>query len=826
LKRRVDMHDELTADLRLATRRLVRRPGFALAALATLGLGIGATSMVFTIVNALLLRPLPLGDHGERVVTLHSTHRSQAEDWEDSNLSYADLQDLRAQTRGLEDVAGYVGRTANTLTFGGESERLRGGSVTPNLFPLLGLRPALGRTFQDADAADFGFEPEVVLSYRLFERRFGADRRVLGQTVILNGRALTIIGVMPPGIRFPERDDFWVAYRPSSDPERAPSRAQRFVAVFGLLREGVTLPQLQSEADAIAKALAEQHPGTNRGWGVRALSFRDMAVDKGTRAVSFVLLGAVAAVLLIGCANLANLTLARGVARQRELAVRASLGASRGRLAREMLAETVLLCLCGGLLGLGLGRWFVELSVASWPEELPYWVRFDLDWRGLSFIVLVASLAAIATGLLPAWRASRPDLVADLRDGARGTAGAASQRLQSALVVGQVALSLALLVGASLMMRSFLRLQAAPSGFVEESLLTLRFYVAGDAYDRTERRAEFLHQLEDRILALPGVASAAVTSSIPTDDGGAPVRLVIERQPVARGDEPGAIRITASPRLFETLGAPLLEGRSFTPDEHASPTADVVVVNRALARRFWPDGAIGQRLALVDGGGLRDDAPVQWLRVVGVAPDLQYEEFGEETAASRLNVFRPYATAPGRSLALLVRTKTPPRAQADPVRRAFRDADPGLSIWDVRTMDDVRAFTTWEQRFFGHLMGAFAGQALLLACLGVYGVLAYAVSQRIHEIGVRLALGARPLDVVGLVVRHGLLLGVAGAGLGLLLSLGVGRALSGVLYGVAPYDPKALAATAGALLLVVTAASLLPARRAAAVDPIAALRSE
>jgi putative ABC transport system permease protein len=295
---------------------------------------------------------------------------------------------------------------------------------------------------------------------------------------------------------------------------------------------------------------------------------------------------------------------------------------------------------------------------------------------------------------------------------------------------------------------------------------------------------------------------------------------------VARGDEPGAIRITASPRLFETLGAPLLEGRSFTPDEHASPTADVVVVNRALARRFWPHGAIGQRLALVDGGGLRDDAPVQWLRVVGVAPDLQYEEFGEETAASRLNVFRPYATAPGRSLALLVRTKTPPRAQADPVRRAFRAADPGLSIWDVRTMDDVRAFTTWEQRFFGHLMGAFAGQALLLACLGVYGVLAYAVSQRIHEIGVRLALGARPLDVVGLVVRHGLLLGVAGAGLGLLLSLGVGRALSGVLYGVAPYDPKALAATAGALLLVVTAASLLPARRAAAVDPIAALRSE
>jgi putative ABC transport system permease protein len=305
------------------------------------------------------------------------------------------------------------------------------------------------------------------------------------------------------------------------------------------------------------------------------------------------------------------------------------------------------------------------------------------------------------------------------------------------------------------------------------------------------------------------------------------VRLVIERHPVPRGDEPGAIRITASPRLFETLGAPLVEGRTFTPEEHRSPAADVVIVNRALARRFWPEGAIGQRLALVDGGGVRDDEPSRWLRVVGVAPDLQYEEFGEETAASRLNVFRPYAAAPGRSLALLLRAKTQaPRAQAEAVRRVFREADPGLSIWDVRTMDEVRAFTTWEQRFFGHLMGAFAAQALLLSCIGVYGVLAYAVSQRVHEIGVRLALGARPLDVVRLVVGRGLLLGVAGAGLGLVLSLAVGRALQGVLYGVAPSEPLALLATAAVLLAVVLAASLLPARRAAAIDPIAALRAE
>jgi putative ABC transport system permease protein len=650
-----------------------------------------------------------------------------------------------------------------------------------------------------------------MLSHRLFERRFGADRSLVGRSVILNGRALTVIGVMPPGVRFPERDELWVAYRPSPDPQRAPTRARRFVAGFGLLREGVSIERAQGELDLAARQLAEAYPDTNRGWGVRALTFRDSVVDRGLRVVTGALLGAVAAVLLIACANLASLNLARGAARQRELAVRASLGASRGRLVRQMLAEAALLCAGGVLVGLTASAWFIDLMVASWPEELPYWVELGLDWRVLLFTTGVAALAT---------------LLSDLRDGARSGVGAGPQRLQSALVVGQVALSLALLVGASLMIRSFLRLQSAASGFPEQALLTLRFYIAGDAYDGTETRAELLRDLEQRLSALPGVKRAAFTSSIPTDDGGAPVRLAIERHPVAPGEEPAAIRIAASPALFETLGAPLLEGRSFTASEHATPASDVVIVNRALARRFWPGGALGQRLALVDGGGRRPEAPLTWLRVVGVAPDIQYEEFGEETAQSRLNVFRPYATAPGRLLAGLVRTATPPRAQAEAVRRVFRELDPGLAVWDVRTMEEVRAFTTWDQRFFGHLMGAFAAQALLLACLGVYGVLAYAVSRRTHEIGVRMALGAQPSDVVRLVLRRGAALGLLGAALGLLLSLAVGRALQGILYGVEPGEPGPLLVTAGLLVAVVLAASVLPARRAADVDPIAALRAE
>lgn len=821
------MVERLTSDLRLAVRGLLKRPGFAVAALLTLGLGIGANATVFSMVNALLLRPLPLGDHGDRVVALHSTHATQPEDWDwdDSNLSPADLQDLRASARSLEDVAGYVG-LGFTLMAGGEAVRISGGSISPNLFSLLGMKPVLGRDFREEEGQDFGFASVALVSHRFWERRLGSDPAVVGRNVILNDRPLTIVGVMPPGVRFPERDELWVPYRPSSKPERAPRRSQRFVTGFGLLAPGVSVSEAQGELDLVAARLADQHPDTNRGWGIRAMSFRDSAVDRGMRIVAVTLLGAVAAVLLIGCANLASLILARGVARQRELAVRSALGASRGRLVGQVLAEVGLLCGCGAVLGLLVGVWCTDLMVASWPEELPYWVQLDLDWRSVAFTTGIAILAALFSGLLPALRSSRPDLLSELRDGSRSSAGLGHQRLQSALVVGQVALSVALLAGASLMIRSFFRLQQAPSGFVEEGLLTLRFYIAGDAYDEPVRRAELLRTLEERLAATPGIARAAATSSIPTDDGGATVRLAIEGQPIAPGEEPAATWITASPSLFETLGAPLLEGRTFTPSEHAAPESDVAIVNQSLARRFFPKGALGGRLALVDAGGLTGRATVRWLRVVGVAPDLQYEEFGEETAQSRLNVFLPYAASPGRSLALLVRTKTTPRAQADAVRRVFREIDPGLATWDVRSMEEVRVVTTWEQRFFGNLMGTFAAQALLLACLGVYGLLAYAVSRRTHEIGVRMVLGARPVDVVRMVVRHGASLAAAGVSLGLVLALAVGRGLQGILYGVNPWDPGSLLAIAAFLGAVVLLASLLPARRAAAVDPMTALRSE
>jgi predicted permease len=804
-------------DLRHALRSLLKRPGFTLAALLTLTLGIGANSAVFSMVNGVLLRPLPFGERTERIVTLHSTHPSQPEDWEDSRLSYRELQDVRAGSRSLEDAAGYVGRSVTLLAgAGAEPERLRGGSVTPNLFPLLGVHPAIGRHFKEEEAQAPGFEPVVMLSHRLWQQRFGGDAGIVGRSVTLNGRALSVIGVMPAGMRFPERDELWLPFRHQGEP----TRTLRNVALFGLLKRGASLEQAQQELSGLAARLAREYPDSNRDWGIRVLSFRDFAVRRGTRVVLGSLLGAVLAVLLIGCANLANLILVRGVARQRELAVRSALGASRGRLVRQLLLESGLLAAAGSALGLTLGAWAVELAQLSWPEELPYWIRFDLDWRVVGFTAVLAALSTLVAGLLPALRASRPDLVVELRDGARSSPSLVQQRVQAGLVVGQVALSLALLVGANLMIRSFLRLAAADSGFREESLLSLRINISGDQYDDARVRARFVRTLLERLEAQPGIERAAATNSVPTDDGGIPVRIVADAQPVAPGQEPGAQMILAAPSLFATLGAPLVEGRGFDDSEHETPDAHVAIVNRALARRFYPDGALGRRI------GVKQGAETRSLRIVGVAPDLQYEEFGEETAQSRLNVFVPYAFVPQRGLALLVRTRTPPRLQAEAVRRALRELDPGLAAWDVRTMAEVRAFTTWDQRFFGKLMGAFAAVALLLACLGIYGVLAYAVSRRSREIGVRLALGARPEDVHRMVLGRAGALAAAGVGLGLVLSLAVGRLLQSVLYGVSGGDPAAFAGMAALLAAVVLLASWLPARRAAAVDPIAALRAE
>jgi predicted permease len=806
----------LIQDLSHAVRSLRARPGFTAAALVTLTVGIGANVTVFSIVNAMLLRPLPFGDRSDRIVTVHSTHRLQAEDWGwgDSELSYRDLIDLRSATT-LEGLAGYIPRNF-TLTGEDSAERVQGGSVTPDLFRVLGIEPVLGRHFLPEEAAAPGLESTVILTHGLWQRRYGGDPAVIGRGVIINDRARTVVGIMPPNFKFPVRDELYLPLRWDEAP-----RSARNLNVVGVLRQGVTLRQAQSELSAIADRLGEIYPESNRGFGVRVLSFRESQVGGDERALSLAMMTAVGFVLLIACANLANLVLVRGAARQREIAVRAAMGAGRARLIAHVLSETLVLSVAGAALGVLASQWSLDFIRGSFPEELPYWMRFEIDIRIILFAVAAAFFTAVATGLLPALRATRLSLTDDLKDGSRGLSlGQTAQRLQSSLAVAQVALCLALLVGANLMIRSFLALQNADLGFDHRPLVTARAYLAGDVYDDVNARAAFFNRATDVLTGLPGVVAAAATTSIPGDDGGASVRLVVDGQGSAEEDAPGStIGVTAG--VFRALGLPLAAGRPFTSAEAADPDARVTVINQRLANRFWPgESPLDRRI------GIRGLTTVTWFRIIGVAPDVQYEEIGEETDASQMNLYVPYAVNGARTMAFLVNADGPPALLVQPMRESLRQLHPGLPLYEVMPMTERRRFTTWEPRFFGQMMGAFAGIALLLACIGVYALLSYAARRRTQEIGVRLALGARPNDVVWLFVRQGTAIGLGGLVIGSALALGVGRVLRGILWGVDVFDALLIAGVAAALLGVVLLASYWPARRASRTDPIAALRAE
>ena len=800
-------------DLSQAIRGLARRPGFLFAAVLTLAIGIGANVTVFSLVNALLLRPLPFGDRSDRVVTLHSTHRLQPEDWGDSRLSYRDLIDVRQQARSFEGVGGFVGRNF-TVTTENDAERLLGISVTPDLFSLLGTELMLGRHFRADEGAEPGLESVVMLSHGLWQRRFAGDPSIVGRGVIINDRARTVIGVMPPGFKFPERSELFMPLRLEQS-----ERGARNVNTVAVLEPGVSVAQAQSEADAIASRLETTYPESNRGYGLRVLTFRDSQVGRDDRLVSGTLMAAVGFVLLIACANLANLLLVRGAARQREMAIRAAMGAKRGRLVWGLLSESAVLAVAGTVIGTLGAVWVVDLIRASWVEEFPFWVRLDVDTRMVLFTVALTALTTVAIGLLPALRASRPRVVEDLKEGSRGVSpGRAAHRTQASLAVLQIALCLALLIGANLMIRSFLSLQRGDLGFDDTRILTLRVYLAGDAFDENPSRAAFFARVIGTIRALPGIADVAATTSVPGDDGGSVVRVVTDER-LTPGDQLGAQAIVTTPELFTTLGLDIVDGRTFTASENEDRDARVTVVNERLAQSLWPDGsAVGRRIGFLGGD------EVSWFRVIGVVPNLVYEELGEQTEQSRLNLYLPYGLSAPRTMAVLVRAQADPSLLALPVREALRRVHPGLPVYDVRTMAEVRRFTTFEQRFFGTTLGVFATTALLLACLGIYALLSYAARRRTHEIGVRLALGAEPRDVAGMFVRQAGKIGLIGLTAGLVLAMVVARTLSGVVFAVDAFDPWLFLGTAAALLVVVLIAAYLPARRAAHVDPVVALR--
>jgi predicted permease len=803
-------------DVKLAIRSLLKARGFAAAALLTLGLGIGANAVVFSLVNALLFRPLPFGEATDRIVSLHSTHPTQfPEGWDDAGVSYADMGDVRRDAASFEDVALHFEK--DFTLYGEEAVRVLGGVVTPNLFGLLDVRPALGRDFRTDEGARLGFERVVILSEPLWRTRFGADPSLVGQSILVNERELVVIGIMPEGFRYPERSDLWVPH----DPGEGSDRSSRYLLGVAKLVRGTTLAEARLELESIAERLASLYPDTNRGWGIHVLPYRELIVEPPVRLLAGSLLGAVGLVLLIGCANLASLLLARGAERQRELSLRTALGAGRAALVRQLLAESLLLGLLGGALGALVALWGVDALVASFPEELPYWVHLGIDARVVAFIAGLSILASLLFGLVPAFRVTKVDLLSALGSGRDARAGRSEAGAQGLLVVTQIAASLALLVGAGLMRESFLALTRADTGFDDRPLLTLRVYLSGDGYDPVSAKVAFFQEAVRRIESLSGVRRATATLSIPADDGGSSSRIVTREDPLVDGSEIGVQVVGVTEHFFETLAVPLLEGRAFEATDLEETAAPVAVVSRRLAERLWPrDSASGRELGLVRG------TDVQWLRITGVAPEVQYEEFGEETAQSELIVYVPYSLLPSRSMAFLVRAEDDPAQIAGPVRETLRTFAPGVPFYSFRTMEEVRYLTTWEQRLFSRIFGAFAVAAVFLACLGTYGLVAYRVSRRTREIGVRIALGATGSDVLRSLVREGALLAVVGLAGGSIAALGVSRVLAGLLYKIAAVNPVLYGAASLVLAASVLLASYFPARRAVRIDPMSALRQE
>jgi len=621
--------------------------------------------------------------------------------------------------------------------------------------------------------------------------------------------------VLPRGVRFPERDEMYAPLRFDDQ-----SRSDRNVNAVALLKPGATGTAARIELETIAKRLEAAYPETNRGFGVRVFPIRRSYMPRDGARTQLMLMAAVAFVLLIMCANLANLMLVRGAGRQRELTVRAAMGASHQRLMWISLSESLLIVLPGALLGLLASQWAIDAITGSMANSLPYWAEFGIDVRVGLFTIALALFTVLAVGLYPSLRAATPNLVDGLRDSGRGVSlGPAGQRLQSALVVVQIALCLGLLVGAHLMVRSLVAMRTTNLGFNHERLVSAGGFLAGAAFNDVSSRAAFFRNVTGTLASTPGVAAAGVISAIPGDDGGSARRLVVDGR-TGDADEVGVDAISIGPTLFDALGVPLIEGRTFTEQEAADPDANVAIINQRLASRLWPNaGGVDRRI------GFRSGEAIRWLRVVGLAPDVHYQEVGNETEQSRLTVYVPYAMEGSRAMGILVRAEGAPESLVAPVRAVLQRSSATFAVGRLMPMRELLRLTTWQEQLYSSLMATFAFIALLLACLGIYALIAYSIGRRSREIGVRLALGARPADVVMMLLREIVRVGGTGLLAGLTLAVLIARALSRSLYGVR-VDAWLFASMALPLAAAIFLATWLPARRAARVEPTIALRDE
>jgi predicted permease len=817
--------DTLWQDLRCAARSLAKSRGFTAVAVFTLALGIGANTAIFSVVNAALLRPLPY-PHPERLVTLWESVGAGA-----NPVAYPNYLDWRAQNHVFDELAAYSVVDDLNLVAGGKAERLIGEVVSDSYFPLLGVKTAIGRTFLPEENQTPMTKPVALIGYGLWQRQFGADPAVIGKTAIINEAAYTIVGVMPPGFRgLRGHAELWIPMmmRDAAWPQAAQfdflhNRDIHWHRVVGRLKPGITLERARADMEAIGARLAAAYPQENRDRGV-GLAPAQARMVSDLRSPLYVLLGAVGFVLLIACANVANLFLVRASGREREIAVRVALGAGRGRLLRLMLTEGVLLGLVGGLLGVALSYGGVQLLAALFADRLPGFVEIQVDAVVLAFTLVISVTTGTLLALVPALRATRVNLNDALKEGAKGSAGLHGQRVGGALVISEVALALVLMVGAGLLLRSFERLLRVNPGFRADHLLTLRFDLPNQKYSGQARQA-VAQQIVERAGAIPGVESAAITYTDPYIWDGINRGFSVEgHAPIDNAESDTVYYHEVTPNYFHTMDVPILAGRDFYAQD-AAQAPHVVMVNEAFARHFWPgESAIGKRIKY--GPLEQNDPKYGWMPVVGVVANTKFSSLQQDANAAPL-IYGPVMQSEVIiNLSLLVRTKTDPLSMADSMRRVIQGFDSDMPVYSVASLEERIAGQAAGTRSYAVLLGLFAALALVLSAVGIYGVMAYGVARRTHEVGIRMALGAQPRDVLRLVARRGLALTLAGIGIGLAAAVALTRLMSSLLFGVTPTDAVTFAAVAALLAAVALLASYLPARRATRVDPLVALRYE
>jgi len=813
--------NSLWHDLRYALRVLAKQPGFTAVVVLTLALGIGANTAIFSVVNAVILEPLPFPE-SQRLVAVLGTdvhladiHRA---------VSYPDFADFRAQNRTLESVAVYD-KTTLTLTGSGEPLHIDGNFVSANLFDVLRAQPLLGRTFIASE--DQPGTRAAILSHRLWTSHFGANPDIVGHPITLDAQPYVVVGVMPASFQFPltsQPPDLWITIAAemvssSPDPPITSQRDVHFLAAIGRLKPGVALQQADADANAIGAALEKQYPDTN-GHVSLALQPEIEAMVGDIRPVLMMVLGAVGFLLLIACSNAANLLLARAAGRRREMAIRASVGAGRGRVLRQLLTESVLLALAGGLLGLLLAVWGTTLLAGLPSLQIPRLAQAGIDLRVLAFTLGVSVLTGVLFGMAPAWHASRFNLFLSLKEGGRANSESKrASRARNGLVVAQVSLAVVLLVGASLLIESMIHLTRQSPGFDPNNVMVFNLDLPDARYGKPEQSAAFFHELLTRVRALPGVQTASAVLPLPMSDDIIRTSFKIEGRPVAKSEQPRVhFRIVAQDYI-QTMHIPLIAGRDFTPRDERNAT-QVVLINETLARRYFPnENPVGKHIQ----PGVSDSGPDKMREIVGVVGDVHHRNLWQPTDPE---CYVPYDQAALGAMNIVVRSQGEPMSLLPSIREQVRALDSELPIYKARDMRDYIESSVAQRRFTSMLVSVFAAAGLLLATVGLFGLISYSVEQRRTEIGIRVAVGAERSDIIGMVLHGGITLALVGVGVGLAGTLAISSVLKNQLFGVSATDPMTFAGVALGLVAVAAAACYIPAWRAANADPLVALRNE